>query len=117
LRTQTIAQAAPIESKRLHDLIRVRSAGRRNFRATARFFGLKGFGMVSLGSAASPLRAAAFAFAALIAVQAARGESAPQPAAPPAETSKADPAQIQGPEKPSSTSRYARPCREKIPAA
>jgi murein L,D-transpeptidase YcbB/YkuD len=57
--------------------------------------------MVSLGSAASPLRAAAFAFAALIAVQAARGESAQQPAAPPAEASKADPAQIQGPEKPS----------------
>jgi murein L,D-transpeptidase YcbB/YkuD len=58
--------------------------------------------MVSLGSAASPLRAAAFAFAALIAVQAARGEPALQPAAPPAEASKAssEPS-VQGPEKPS----------------
>jgi murein L,D-transpeptidase YcbB/YkuD len=63
---------------------------------------VKGFGMVSLGSVASPLRAAAFAFAALIAVQTARGESAPQPAAPPAETQvSTSESSVQGPEKPS----------------
>jgi murein L,D-transpeptidase YcbB/YkuD len=61
-------------------------------RAMGRPVGLKGFGMFSLGSAASHPRMAAIAFAALIAAGAAWGDPAPQAAAPASEAAAPEPA-------------------------